>query len=68
MLLYNVEPMSRSELLFSLAELIKDSVINFDDLKEFSDNLQDAVKFFFNGRETYELGKAFYFKNTSTRS
>lgn len=37
--------LSKSEMIWDIVSLIHDDVISFDDLKEFSDDLKQAVKF-----------------------
>lgn len=37
--------LSKSEMIWDIVSLIHDGVISFDDLKEFSDDLKQAVKF-----------------------
>lgn len=37
--------LSKSEMIWDIVSLIHDDVISFDDLKEFSDGLKQAVKF-----------------------
>lgn len=42
--------LSRSNLVFSLLSLLNDGVIGFDDLRDFSDDLREALRFFCEGR------------------
>lgn len=42
--------LSRSNLIFSLLSLLDDGVIGLDDLKDFSDELREALRFFCEGR------------------
>ncbi|QQQ98232.1 hypothetical protein I5Q83_18730 [Enterocloster clostridioformis] len=37
--------LSKSDMIWDIVSLIHDGVINFDDLKEFSDDLKEVVKY-----------------------
>lgn len=46
-----IADMRRSQMLYELTDLIQEGAIGFDDLTDFSEELQETVRFFIKGRE-----------------